>query len=91
VYWFENGGEPELLCGSADWLERNLLRRVETGFVIVDPRVARRVHAEALENYLADNCNAWELRSDGHYERVVAAEGEAPHSAQMKLLHKICG
>ncbi|GGZ61865.1 polyphosphate kinase [Lysobacter xinjiangensis] len=91
VYWFENGGEPELLCGSADWLERNLLRRVETGFVIVDPRVARRVHAEALENYLADNCNAWELMSDGHYERVAPAEGAAPHSAQMKLLHKICG
>ncbi|HZX81142.1 MAG TPA: polyphosphate kinase 1 [Lysobacter sp.] len=91
VYWFENGGEPELLCGSADWLERNLLRRVETGFVIVDPRVARRVHAEALENYLADNCNAWELRSDGRYERLQPAEGEAPHSAQMKLLSGICG
>ncbi|HEY4582296.1 MAG TPA: polyphosphate kinase 1 [Lysobacter sp.] len=91
VYWFENGGEPELLCGSADWLERNLLRRVETGFVIVDPRVARRVHAEALENYLADNCNAWELRADGRYERVQPAGGEAPHSAQTALLHKICG
>ncbi|MGY3264215.1 polyphosphate kinase 1 [Lysobacter sp. HA35] len=91
VYWFENGGEPELLCGSADWLERNLLRRVETGFVIVDPRVARRVYAEALENYLADNCNAWELQADGRYERVVPAEGEAPYSAQAKLLTKFCG
>ncbi|WP_133501533.1 polyphosphate kinase 1 [Cognatilysobacter terrigena] len=91
VYWFENGGEPELLCGSADWLERNLLRRVETGFVILDPRVARRVFAEALENYLADNCNAWELQADGHYERVRRAEGEAPYSAQTKLLSKFCG
>jgi polyphosphate kinase len=91
VYWFENGGEPELLCGSADWLERNLLRRVETGFVILDPRVARRIYAEALENYLDDTCNAWELLPDGHYVRALPAPGEAPHSAQMKLLAKICG
>jgi polyphosphate kinase len=91
VYWFENGGEPELLCGSADWLERNLLRRVETGFVIVDPRVSRRVFAEALENYLADNCNAWELHADGRYARVLPEDGEPPHSAQAKLLSKFCG
>jgi polyphosphate kinase len=90
VYWFQNGGEPELLCGSADWLERNLLRRVETGFVILDPKVARRVHAEALENYLADNCNAWELGADGRYRRVEPAEGEALHSAQLRLLGSIC-
>lgn len=91
VYWFENGGEPELLCGSADWLERNLLRRVETGFVILDPRVARRIRNEALENYLEDNCNAWELDADGTYSRIRPAEGETPHSAQLRLLSKICG
>ena len=67
VYWFANGGEAELLCGSADWLERNLLRRVETGFVIIDPRVAKRIETEVLENCLADNTNAWELQSDGRY------------------------
>ncbi len=91
VYWFENGGEPELLCGSADWLERNLLRRVETGFVILDPRVARRIRSEALDNYLADNCNAWELDADGTYARLRPTDGEAPHSAQMRLLAGICG
>lgn len=91
VYWFENGGEPELLCSSGDWLERNLLRRVETGFVILDPRVARRIQAEALDNYLADNTNAWMLQSDGRYERVQPAPGEPPHSAQLSLLAKLCG
>jgi polyphosphate kinase len=90
VYWFENGGEPELLCGSADWLERNLLRRVETGFVILDPRVAARIRSEALDNYVADNCNAWELQADGTYTRLRPGEGEAPHSAQLRLLNKIC-
>ncbi|TZF91723.1 polyphosphate kinase 1 [Cognatilysobacter lacus] len=91
VYWFQNGGDPELLCGSADWLERNLLRRVETGFVIVDPRVARRIYSEVLENYLEDTCNAWELAPDGHYARVQPADGAAPYSAQLKLLSKLCG
>ncbi|MFZ5657648.1 MAG: polyphosphate kinase 1 [Pseudomonadota bacterium] len=91
VYWFANGGEPELLCGSADWLERNLLRRVETGFVILDPRVAARIQGEALDNYLADNCNAWELDADGTYTRLRPAEGETPHSAQARLLSRICG
>jgi polyphosphate kinase len=91
VYWFENGGEPELLCGSADWLERNLLRRVETGFAILDPRVARRIRAEALENYLADTCNAWELDSDGAYSRISPADEAPVHSAQMHLLGAICG
>jgi polyphosphate kinase len=91
VYWFENGGEPELLCGSADWLERNLLRRVETGFAILDPRVAARVQSEALDNYLADNCNAWELESDGTYRRLQPPAGETPHAAQLRLLGKICG
>ncbi|GAB2513323.1 polyphosphate kinase 1 [Lysobacter humi (ex Lee et al. 2017)] len=91
VYWFCNGGEGELMCGSADWLERNLLRRVETGFSIIDPRVARRIFEEALENYVDDNCNAWELRADGQYARVERGPDERAHSAQLRLLGKICG
>ena len=43
VYWFANDGEPELFCSSADWLERNLLRRVETCFPVLDPDLAERV------------------------------------------------
>src|SRR5690606_35106524 len=70
VYWFANDGAPDLFCASADWLERNLLRRVETCFPILDPQLAARVHAEALENYLADNLNAWELQSDGSYRKL---------------------
>ena len=43
VYWFANAGDPELYCSSADWMERNLLRRVETCFPIIDPELAARV------------------------------------------------
>ena len=91
AYWFANDGQPELFCASADWLERNLLRRVETCFPILDPALAQRVKAEALDNYLADNCNAWELQADGGYKRLAPGPGEAPHSAQAALLDALCG
>ncbi len=89
VYWFANDGDPDLFCSSADWLERNLLRRIETGFPILAPELARRVYEEALENYLADNCSAWTLQSDGDYERLTPGKGETPHSAQASLLAQL--
>lgn len=86
VYWFGNDGEPEIYCASADWLERNLLHRVEAAFPILDPALAERVYREALQNYLDDNLNAWELDASGEYHKRVPAEGEKPHSAQATLL-----
>ncbi len=91
VYWFRNGGEPEIYCSSADWMERNLMRRVETCFPILDPKLAERVFDEELANYLADNLNAWQLHHDGSYGRVSPREGEMPYSAQGALLAKLCG
>ncbi|WP_202845697.1 polyphosphate kinase 1 [Luteimonas saliphila] len=91
VYWFGNGGAPELFCSSADWLERNLLRRVETCFPVLDPELAARVKEEALDNYLADNLNAWELHEDGVYRKLVPEGDTMPHSAQAFLLAKLCG
>jgi polyphosphate kinase len=89
IYWFGNDGEPELYCASADWLERNLLHRVETCFPILDEDLAERVFKEALQNYLDDNCNAWELGADGEYRKLAPAEGETSHSAQAALLAKV--
>ena len=91
VYWFGNDGQPELYCSSADWLERNLLRRVETCFPVLDPEVAARVREEALDNYLADNLNAWQLHEDGVYRKLEPIGDTAPHSAQAALLAKLCG
>jgi polyphosphate kinase len=88
VYWFANDGAPELYCASADWMERNLRRRVEVAFPILDPALAARVHEETLANYLADDAQAWLLGSDGRYRR--AEPGEPPHSAQQALLDKLC-
>lgn len=89
VYWFGNDGDPEIYCASADWLERNLLHRVEAAFPILDPKLAERVYREALQNYLADNLNAWELDASGEYRKRTPAEGEAPHSAQATLLAQV--
>jgi polyphosphate kinase len=90
VYWFANDGQPEIYCASADWMERNLMRRIEVAFPILDPTLARRVFDETLANGLADNTQAWLLDSDGHYTR--ATPGDAPpRCAQQLLLETICG
>ena len=91
VYWFNNDGSPEIFCSSADWMERNLLRRVETCFPILDPVLAKRVFDEELANYLTDNQQAWWLGPDGRYQRITPAADEMPYSAQGALLAKLCG
>ena len=90
VFRFENGGNSEVFCASADWMERNLLRRIEACFPILDPELASRVVAETLDNYFADNTHAWELRPDGRYERLTPGEA-MPHSAQHHLLARLTG
>ncbi|AHX12597.1 polyphosphate kinase [Dyella jiangningensis] len=88
VYWFANDGAPELYCASADWMERNLMRRIEVAFPILDPTLAKRVYDETLANYLTDNVDAWLLDGKGRYTRAQALDA-APHSAQQWLLDKL--
>jgi polyphosphate kinase len=88
VHWFANGDNAELYCSSADWMERNLSRRVEVCFPIRDPRLAARIFSEALQNYLDDNVQAWLLDADGRYTRATPDETPA-HSAQRWLLERI--
>jgi polyphosphate kinase len=71
-------------------MERNLLRRIETCFPILDPKLAERVFDESLANYLADNTQAWQLNAEGAYTRVTPGDAE-PHSAQQALLAKYAG
>jgi polyphosphate kinase len=90
VYWFGNGGSPEIYCSSADWLERNLMRRVETCFPILDPALAERVYTEELDSCLRDNTQAWQLSADGSYRRIIREQGTPAHSAQAALMAKLC-
>jgi polyphosphate kinase len=84
VFYFENAGDPELYCASADWMERNFFRRVEVAFPIEPPQLRERILRD-LDVYLGDNTQAWRLACDGLYQRVQPGE-EPPVNAQEKLL-----
>jgi polyphosphate kinase len=87
VYWFANDGQSELYCASADWMERNLMRRIEVAFPILDPELATRVFEETLANGLADNTQAWMLDANGRYTRLEPGK-DPPASAQQVLLER---
>ncbi|MFQ5345588.1 MAG: polyphosphate kinase 1 [Mariprofundus sp.] len=87
VFCFENDGDPEVFCASADWMGRNLLRRVETCFPISNPALRRDVIAQGLSPYLSDNAGTWQLQSDGSYQRLMA-RGQGK-SAQLALMQKL--
>ena len=82
VYWFENGGRPQLYLASADWMERNFFRRIEVAFPITQAKLRARIR-EDLERWLTDNSTAWLLQSDGRYQR---ATGAPPVDSQALLL-----
>jgi polyphosphate kinase len=82
VYDFQNGGAREVYCGSADWMDRNLYRRIEVAFPVEAPEFQARV-ADDLKLYLADDVQAWELTPNGEYSRAV---GSGNLSAQARLL-----
>ena len=88
VYYFYNDSNEEFYCGSADWMERNLLRRNESCFEIRQKALKDRIRAD-LELFLADNCMAWVLHGDGSYERLSPAKGEERISAQRKFLEEL--
>jgi len=86
VWYFANGGEPAVWLSSADWMGRNLFRRIEVAFPVRDPALAKRVVAEALAASLADNRNAWQLHPDGNWRRVTRRKGAPVRSSHTELL-----
>ena len=87
VYYFRNDGKEEFYCSSADWMERNLLRRNESCFEIRQKRLTDQIRAD-LELFLADNCEAWMLHGDGTYERLTPGN-DTPVSAQETFLRTL--
>jgi polyphosphate kinase len=73
VFLFRNGGDDEVFISSADWMTRNMHRRVELMFPVYDERVKKQLK-DILEAYLRDNVKARVLRSDGSYDRVTSAD-----------------
>jgi polyphosphate kinase len=86
IYYFENGGKPEMFLGSADWMPRNLYERVEVIFPLKDPALCHRVYNEILSSYLTDTRKARLLSADGTYSRPRAPRGRYHFSVQEFLM-----
>jgi len=87
-YYFHNNGVEEVFCSSADWMDRNLYRRIEIMYPILDPGMKQRLIGN-LDTYLADNTEAWELNSAGTYRHASPRENENAISAQSTLLREL--
>jgi polyphosphate kinase len=85
IYYFHNQGQEEVYIGSADWMTRNLDRRVEAIVSIEDPEIVKDLQ-EILGVMLADNRQAWDLQPDGHYILRHPAEGTKEQCAQKILM-----
>jgi polyphosphate kinase len=83
VYYFENAGDVVLYLSSADWMPRNLVRRVEVAFPIEEPGLRKEIVNEILPAFLRDNVKARELKADGKYVRLHPGEGEEASQAQL--------
>jgi len=88
VYYFYNDGDEKLYLSSADWMERNLDKRVETCFPVEGRKLIGRVKKE-LDFYLTDNTLSWQLQADGRYLRNSPSGNQNSRNAQQALLEKL--
>ncbi len=86
IFYFENNGKPEYYCGSADWMPRNLERRVEILFPVEDPDLQEKLKY-ILDGQMRDNTKAHILQPDGSYEKVDR-RGKEPFCAQADFCHR---
>jgi polyphosphate kinase len=89
VFAFGVGEEEQLYLSSADWMPRNLYRRVELMFPVGDPSLRARIHREVIEPSLTDNSRARDLHPDGVYQRRRPDPGDAPRDAQLAVLEPL--
>ncbi|MGD9043321.1 MAG: polyphosphate kinase 1 [Desulfobacterales bacterium] len=81
VYRFENGGNPEFFIGSADWMQRNLNRRMETVAPVTDSQLIEELE-QTVQVYENDNCSAWDMRPDGKYVKRRTRKSQKRRAAQ---------
>ena len=78
IFYFANGGEPDIYLGSADWMPRNLYERVEVMFPVKDSSLRNRIFDEILQTYLRDNDKTRILHPDGTYAAGVSGQQVQP-------------
>jgi len=89
VWFFANAGDPDVWLSSADWMGRNMFKRIEVAFPVRDPALRRRVVDEGLLVYLADNRDAWTLDADGTWKKAGGRGRARRRSAQSELLARL--
>ncbi len=89
IFYFRNDLKHDVYLSSADWMSRNLFRRIEVAFPVLDRALKRRVLQEGLDPYLKDNTNAWELGPDGRYTRRRPRGKQTAFSAQDYLMQTL--
>jgi polyphosphate kinase len=86
VFYFRQEAQEDLYLSSADWMNRNMVRRVELAWPVTDPVLRQRIVDECLVAYLHDQVDAWELGPNGEYTRTKALWGRRAHGAQEALM-----
>jgi polyphosphate kinase len=86
IFYFENGCQPEIFVGSADWTPKSFLRRIEVVFPIDDGNVRERIRGELLETALRDNVKARFLSANGSWTRKRPGRGAALHRSQIEFI-----
>jgi len=91
IYYFRNDLAHDMYLSSADWMNRNLFRRIEVAFPVLDKTLKNRIMNEGLMPYLKDNQNAWLLDASGTYSQKKLRRGQVPFSAQQFLITSVGG
>jgi polyphosphate kinase len=88
VFYFRSGDSEDLYLSSADWMNRNMMRRIEIAWPVLDVNLRQRIIDECLVAYLHDSADAWLLNSDGSYQRQQFAETSKGLSVQTELMKR---
>jgi len=83
IFYFANAGDEEVYIGSADWMSRNLDRRVEVVVPVLEPQLQKYLKDTVIAAYLRDNVKARVMKSDGSYECPPIGTGEEPFNSQL--------
>ena len=85
IFWFSNGGTPEVYIGSADWMTRNLDRRIEA-ITPVEEKILREKLERLLQLYFDDNRGAWDMQEDGSFIQRQPCKNEVEQNSQVQLV-----
>ena len=86
VFYYRCDDDEELYLSSADWMNRNMMRRIELAWPVTEPALRKRIMDECLSAYLHDDVDAWEMQSDGSY--LAIHQPNTGHSAQQALMQR---